>query len=82
MKNVIQTKPAYIEIIFADHSYTATVYRVSQLIDFCGELVREGREFKFGSIQQYGDIDIQMLVGGMNSIRKFGTYNSAVNHAA
>lgn len=42
---------AHIEIIYADHVYTATVYDTLDLVDY---LDRDQRTFRFGYVTRYG----------------------------
>jgi len=71
--------PLHIDIVFADHTYTATCYDLEQLRRFCGDCVRSRRAFRFGSIYQYGDINLDKLVCMMNEIRWYGTYDRNLN---
>lgn len=68
-------KNAIIDIVKADHTYTATVRFTSQLEDYCSDLVAQGVEFRIGSIQSYGDHDTQVLNDAIRRIERFGTYN-------
>ncbi len=74
----MKNEPAYIDIVFEDHTYTATVYEMRQLLRFCSDCVRSRREFRFGSIHQFGSINLDVLVCTMNQIRHFGTYSKDV----
>lgn len=67
-------KPMMIEIVFENHVYTATVYDLKCLENFCSDMVRSFRSFRFGSIVSYGSIDLNSLCKVMNRIRNFGTY--------
>ena len=71
--------PAYVEVIQADHTYTATVYDPQQLIDYCSDLVRDRKPFRIGSITQYGSVSIDKLQAALNQIRRFGTYTGVEN---
>jgi hypothetical protein len=68
-------QPAYIDIVFEDHTYTATVYDMPQLRQFCNECGLEGRKFRFGKIHQTGSIRESYLHHVMNQIRKFNVYD-------
>lgn len=67
-------KPLLIEIRFTDHNYTATVHELKQLERFLSNCTREGKRFVFGSIFDYGDINLDQLCRVMNSIRHYGGY--------
>lgn len=69
------TEPAYIEIIFADHEYTATVYDPKQLERFCADCVRQKRTFRFGRRLSYGTLNLERLGVAIDRIKKYGTYH-------
>lgn len=71
----MRSNPLYIDIIFEDHVYTATVFETTQLRKFCSDCVRKGKTFRFGKIHQYGDISIARLSQVINQIREFATYD-------
>lgn len=71
----MSTEPLYIDIIFEDHVYTATVYEMPQLRRFCSECVQKGRVFRFGKIHQYGSQRVSYIAHVMNQIREFATYD-------
>lgn len=73
--NEYKHKPAYIEIVHPTHTYTATVFELSQLTRYCSDLVESGVKFRIGNIESYGDLDIDSLVRTLNSLRRFGTYD-------
>ena len=77
----MNNEPAHIEIRFEDHNYTATVYDYQQLEKLCSGFVRERRQFRIGSIFQYGDLNIDELVKCLNRIQHFGTYDRATLQA-
>ena len=63
-----------IEIKHVDHSYTATVYDLNQLKDYCGECVQNKKRFAFGSIISYGTLNLNKIVRALNEMRTWGTY--------
>jgi len=70
--------PAYIEIVFEDHTYTATVYDILSLKRFCQECNRENRRFRFGEIKQYGSISIGKMTQAINRISKYSCHDPSV----
>jgi hypothetical protein len=72
-------KPAYVEIVFADHVYTATVYDVKSLERFCRECCWGNRKFRFGSIKQYGSINLERLAQVMNRQRISAWYDPDIS---
>ena len=68
-------QPAYIQIVFSDHTYTATVHDLKALENQCSLYVDMEREFRFGAIDQLGDVNVDGLVALMNRVRHYGTYN-------
>jgi len=69
----------YIDIVFADHVYTETVYDMPQLRRFCSECVQQRRDFRFGKIHQYGSIRKSYICHVLNQIREFATYDRWLN---
>ncbi len=68
-------EPAYIEIVFEDHEYTATVHEPKQLERFCADCVRQKRPFRFGRRLSYGTLNLETLSVAMDRIKKYGTYD-------
>ena len=73
--NEYKHKPAYIEIVHPTHTYLATVYDLASLERYCSDVVEFGTPFRIGSIESYGDLDIDTLVKTLNRIGRYGTYD-------
>jgi len=74
-------KPAYVEIRFEYHTYTATVYDVKKLEGFLSSKdVRRplgwdrDQTFSIGNVISYGDISLDDLQHAFNRIRQYGNY--------
>lgn len=75
-------QPMLIEIVFADHVYTATVHDLKSLEEFCSNCVRRRRAFRFGSIFSYGSHNISRICQVLNGIRHFGTFDRYLERPA
>ncbi len=62
-------KPLMIEIEFLDHKYVATVHNLRDLEKFLFNKSRNGKNFIFGNILSYGDLDVNQIARTMNHIR-------------
>ncbi len=78
MKTIDRIEPAYIEIVFEDHEYTATVHEPKQLERFCADCVRQKRPFRFGRRLSYGTLNLEKLSVVIERIKKCGSYNSCL----
>ena len=71
-------KPAHIEIVHPTHTYMATVHELGQLERYCSDAVEFGTPFRIGNIESYGDLDIDNLVGTLNRLSRYGTYDKTL----
>lgn len=67
-------KPAYVEIRFEYHTYTATVYDVKKLEGFLSSKEVQENTFSIGNVISYGDISLDDLQHAFNRIRQYGNY--------
>ena len=67
-------KPMIIEIKHIDHSYTATVYDLTQLEDYCRECVENNKRFAWGSIISYGTLNLMKIGRALDQMKTWGTY--------